>query len=289
MRRPLRLATRGSQLALIQSEWVAARLRSRGLEVELVPIVTSGDRRPTGMEDQEGWFTRGLREELCQGRVDLAVHSAKDLPIEERPPTAFVFPVRADARDALLTRHRTGLSELPAQATLGTDSVRRGGFLRMLRADLRVLPLHGNVGTRIAKLEEGQVDAIVLAMAGLQRLGREDRIDQVLEPDRVPPAPAQGALAIEVRDLESPAGRAVAALDDPSVRLAVEVERAVLQRLGGGCRSPVGALATVDGTRLRLLAGVPGTVLSRDGTVGEPEQLIDEVTRRLLDEEEDWR
>ncbi len=294
----LRLGTRGSQLARIQTAIVAERLESSGFKVEVVPIVTTGDRRPPGIPPhetpqapfrgdpgvsaQDGWFTRALREALEAGDIDLAVHSAKDLPIEAETGTALSFPERADPRDALLTRARVPLADLPPGAIVGTDSVRRAGFLRAARPDLRLVPLHGNVPTRVEKLERGEADALVLAAAGLDRLGWRSRIDDLLDPELMPPAPAQGALAVEVRDLHSAAGEAVAALDDPVVRMEVEVERSVLKAMGGGCRSPLGALAQVVDGQLRLLAGVPGRILHRSGQPTERDRLLQEVTQGLL-------
>lgn len=288
MTNSLRLGTRGSKLARIQAEMVADLLRACGLQVELVPIVTTGDRRPPGMSAQDGWFTRALREALESQHIDLAVHSAKDLPIEAEPSTAIVFPERADPRDALLTRARVPLKGLPQGATVGTDSVRRAGFLRAARPDLRCVPLHGNVPTRIEKLERGDADALVLAAAGLDRLGWGARIDQLLDPELMPPAPAQGALAVEVRDLRSPAGKAVAALDDPAVRAAVQVERSVLKAMGGGCRSPLGALAEVVDGEVSLLAGVPGRILRRSARLADLDRLLQEVAQALV-EEETWQ
>ncbi len=290
--RPLRLGTRGSRLARIQSEIVAGLLRASGWAVELVPIVTTGDRRSAGGGGEElaleGWFTRALREALEAGTIDLAVHSAKDLPIEAEPETAFAFLARADPRDALLTRTRVPLAALPAGATVGTDSPRRAGFLRARRPDLRFVPLHGNVPTRIEKLERGGADALVLAAAGLERLDLRARIDELLDPEVMPPAPAQGALAVEVPDLRSPAGQAVEALDDPVVRAAVGVERAVLKAMGGGCHSPLGALAEVADGELTLVAGVPGTILRRATPLSDQDRLLEEVTGRLA-KEETWQ
>jgi hydroxymethylbilane synthase len=292
MNRPLRLGTRGSELARIQSEIVAGLLRAAGLEVELVPIVTTGDRRSAAGNAQEmaedGWFTRALREALEAGSIDLAVHSAKDLPIEAEPGTAFAFPQRADPRDALLTRDRVPLRDLSAGATVGTDSPRRAGFLRALRPDLRFVPLRGNVPTRIEKLERGDADALVLAAAGLERLGLGARVDEMLDPEVMPPAPGQGALAVEVRDVRSAVGQAVAALDDPPVRAAVAAERAVLKAMGGGCRSPLGALAEVADAGLTLVAGVPGAILRRSALLNDQDRLVEEITQSLT-KEETWQ
>lgn len=291
MTRPLRLGTRGSKLALVQAEMVAGSLRAGGHEVELVRIVTTGDRRPAGMSSADGWFTRALREALEAGEIDLAVHSAKDLPIEDEPATALVYPQRADPRDALLSRSRASLRDLPEGATVGTDSPRRAGFLGAARPDLRFVPLHGNVTTRVEKLERGDVDALVLALAGLDRLGLAARADEVLDPEVLPPAPAQGALAIEVLRLDSPAGEAVAALEDPAVAAAVRAERAVLQAMGGGCRSPLGALGEIADGDLRLLAGTPGRVVRRSAPQADQQRLVEEITRELrqTQEEESWQ
>lgn len=285
---PVRLGTRGSRLALIQAGIVAERLKRAGFEVVVVPIVTTGDRRPEGMSAQDGWFTRTLREALETGDIHLAVHSAKDLPIEAETKTALFFPERADPRDALLTRARVPLDGLPWGATVGTDSVRRAGFLRAARPDLRFVPLHGNVPTRIEKLERGDADALVLAAAGLDRLGWAARVDQLLDPELVPPAPAQGALAVEVGDPCSAVGEAVARLDDPAVRAAVSAERSVLKAMGGGCRSPLGALAEVADGRVSLLAGVPGRILRHSAPLADQDRLLEEVTDRLT-EEETWQ
>jgi hydroxymethylbilane synthase len=287
-KRPIRIGTRGSRLALIQAGIVAQRLHVGGRVAELVPIVTTGDRRPAGMSAQDGWFTRALREALEAGQIDLAVHSAKDLPIEVEPATAFAFPERADPRDALLTRARVPLEGLPLGATVGTDSARRAGFLRALRPDLRFVPLHGNVPSRIQKLDRGDADALVLAAAGLHRLGLEFRVDELLDPELMPPAPAQGALAVEVLDLRSPIGEAVAALNDPAVSAAVRVERRVLSAMGGGCNSPVGALAEIVDGEVRLLAGVPGRVLRRSAPLAEQDRLVREVTQELA-KEDTWQ
>ena len=258
--RALRLGTRGSRLALLQSELVAARLRRAGLDVELVRVVTEGDRRPAGTSPGEGMFVSALEQAVLEGRIDLAVHSAKDMPPgERRGLLVAAYPERADPRDALVTaRGGATIGTLPEGATIGTDSPRRAAFAACCRADLVAVPLHGNVDTRLRKLDEGLVDALVVAAAGLDRLGRGDRIDCRLSPDEIPPAPAQGALAVQVRSADRELIGALAQMDDGAVRLAVEAERQVLVEVGGGCRSPVGALAEVEAGRLRLLAAAVG-------------------------------
>jgi hydroxymethylbilane synthase len=255
----IRLGTRGSQLALIQSELVAERLRNAGHEVELVRIVTEGDIRPIEMSPGEGVFVAAIARALIAGEVEVAVHSAKDIPLEDDLQLVIAaYPERADPRDVLITRPGdASLDSLPRGATVGTDSPRRAGFLRAERPDLQIVPLHGNVDTRLRRLDEGHVDALVLAAAGIDRLGRSERIGQRLDPDLVPPAPGQGALAIQARRSDSELLGLLASFDVQSVRLAVETEREVLIATGGTCRAPVGALASVDGDSFTLLvAGV---------------------------------
>jgi hydroxymethylbilane synthase len=254
---PLRLGTRGSRLALVQSEAVAASLRALGHRVELVTVVTEGDRRPIDLSPGVGVFVTALEQALAAGEVDLAVHSAKDVPLETREGlvvAAFPAP-REDARDVLVTAAGGAtLDTLPAGAVFGTDSPRRAGFVLHRRPDLRHRPLHGNVDTRLRRLDAGEVDALVLAAAGVDRLGAGGRVDERLEPELLAPAPGQGALAVQCR-ADDPAVLAVAsALDDPALRLAVLTERHVLTCTGGSCRAPVGALAGVAGGRLCLLA-----------------------------------
>jgi hydroxymethylbilane synthase len=254
----LRLGTRGSRLAMIQSQAIAARLRLFGHAVEVVTVVTDGDRRQMdGVAAGIGVFVTALEEALAEERVDLAVHSAKDVPLETRPGllvAAFPAP-REDPRDVLVTAAGGGrLDALPAGAVFGTDSPRRAGFILAARPDLSHRPLHGNVDTRLRWLDAGEVDALVLAAAGLDRLGAGRRADQRLDPELVAPAPGQGALAVQCRADDDRTRAAVAALDDPGLRLAVLTERRVLEVTGGTCRAPVGALAGVIGGRLRLLA-----------------------------------
>jgi hydroxymethylbilane synthase len=253
----IRLGTRGSKLALVQSELVAKRLRAAGHEVELVPMVTEGDVRPLDMSPGEGVFVAAIARALLSADIDLAVHSAKDVPLEEDPGLAIAaYPERADPRDVLITRPGGGsLESLPRGAIVGTDSPRRTGFLLAARPDLKVIPLHGNVETRLRRLDEGAVDALVLAAAGIDRLGRQERIDERFEPDVLSPAPGQGALAVQVRRNDARLMELVSGIDDGDVRLAVETEREVLRTTGGTCRAPVGALASISGDALVLLAG----------------------------------
>jgi hydroxymethylbilane synthase len=256
------IASRGSQLALWQAHWVERKLADQGRETRIEVIKTTGDKItgvPLAQVGTKGLFTKEIEEALLEERADLAVHSLKDLPTEL--PEGLVLagvPAREDPCDAIVGRR---LDELPAGAIVGTSSLRRAAQLRKLRPDLVVESVRGNLDTRLRKLDEGRYDAILLAAAGLKRLGWSDRIAEVLPPGVMCPAVGQGALALESR--ENGAGKdACAALDHPATRAAVTAERAVLAALGGGCQVPIGAHATVDDGRLRLLA----IVASPDGT-----------------------
>jgi hydroxymethylbilane synthase len=252
--RTLRIGTRGSRLALVQCGLVAALLESAGVDVELVSITTSGDVRPPDTAPGEGVFVAAIAQALAAGHIDVGVHSAKDVPVDEPAELPIVaYPLRADARDALVLRREE--HRLAAGASVGTDSPRRRGFLLAGRGDLEVRPLHGNVDTRLRRLDAGEVDALVLAAAGLDRLGLGERASVRFEAVEMPPAPAQGALAIQARATDRSAIELLKALDRPDIRLAVTAERAVLAGAGGGCRAPVGALAEVRKNRLRLVAG----------------------------------
>jgi hydroxymethylbilane synthase len=252
----LRLGTRGSRLALVQSGLVADRLRRAGYEVDLVPIVTEGDVRPVDMSPGEGVFVAAIARSLLSGEVDIAVHSAKDVPLEEEPDLVIAaYPERADPRDALITkRGRESLESLAKGSIVGTDSPRRTGFLLAARPDLKVVPLHGNVETRLRRLDGGGADAIVLAAAGIDRLGTQKRIDERLDPEVMAPAPGQGALAVQVRRSDARLVELVSGIDDDDIRSAVEAEREVLKATGGTCRAPVGALALVSKDAFTLLA-----------------------------------
>lgn len=288
----IRLGTRGSRLALVQSELFAKRLRDAGHEVLLVPIVTEGDVRPIDMSAGEGVFVAAIARALIAGEIEIAVHSAKDLPLVEDPDLLIAaYPERADPCDVLITRDgNASLQTLRGGATVGTDSPRRAGFVRAARPELRVVPLHGNVETRLRRLDAGEVDALVLAAAGIDRLGMSERVDQRLDPKVVAPAPGQGALAVQARRSEGELLRSLAAWDQESLRLAVECEREVLNAIGGTCRSPVGALAAVNGNSFTLLvAGVnsDGTgkrVEHVHGAREEAMKLAAEAGRRLLAE-----
>lgn len=262
MTAPIRIGTRGSLLARIQAGLVGDALAAAGEPSRIVIIETDGDRRAQDTAWGEGAFVAAIEAALLDGRVDVAVHSAKDVPtdVDARLRLGGYLP-RADPRDALVVR--TGglartLDDLPAGSRVGTDSPRRTGFIRARRPDLDVHPLHGNVDTRLRRLDDGETDALVLACAGLDRLGLGDRIAERLDPGLMPPAPGQGAIAVQVRTADSRIGRLVAVIDDPATRLAVEAERAFLDASGGGCRSPIGALARVTEIGLELLGGYAG-------------------------------
>jgi hydroxymethylbilane synthase len=255
--RTLRIGTRGSKLALVQAHWVAARLAEHGVGTTIDVIRTEGDDRPVDTAWGEGAFVGRIVAALHDGQVDLAVHSAKDVPTDEPERLVIAaYPPREDPRDALVCRVRgTTLATLPPGARVGTDSPRRIAFLRAVRPDLDLHPLHGNVDTRLAKLDRGDSDALVLAVAGLTRLGRADRIDEVLPTTIVASAPGQGSLALQVRADDAAVIAAVGLLDDPATRAAVEAERELLAATGGGCRSPIGAIGTVVAGELTVLAG----------------------------------
>jgi hydroxymethylbilane synthase len=261
-----RLATRGSTLAMIQAQLAADALSRAHPEHEFVltPLKTHGDRHPAlrlSQAPREGVFVKELEEALLDGRAELAVHSAKDLPtIETAGLTLAGFLPRADARDALIGRRPVQLESLPGGARVGTGSPRRAAQIRAVRPDLRPVEIRGNVDTRLRRLAEGAVDALVLAAAGLDRLGRLDQAHQLLPLETMLPAPGQGALVLQAV-IGSEAARLAAAVDDPPTSRAVAAERALLHRLGGGCLSALGAFAQVAGEDLALRA----VLLSGDG------------------------
>ncbi|MGL4743355.1 MAG: hydroxymethylbilane synthase [Dermatophilaceae bacterium] len=263
----LRLGTRRSPLAIAQSTWVADRLRAAGRTVEFVEVSTTGDRdrtTPLAALGGTGVFVSALREALLDGRVDLAVHSLKDLPTAPDPRISIAaVPVRADPRDALVAREGRTLGELPAGATVGTGSPRRAAQLAALGLGVEVVGIRGNVDTRLRAVADGRVDAVVLAAAGLRRLGRLGEATELLDPLQMLPAPGQGALAVEVRADDSATAAVVADLDDADSRTAVTAERALLAALEAGCSAPVGALGEVvdgpDGAELSLRSIVAAT------------------------------
>jgi hydroxymethylbilane synthase len=262
----LTIASRGSQLALWQARWVEARLIELGHRCHIEIIKTTGDKITDTPLAQlgtvtggKGLFTKEIEEALLDGRADLAVHSLKDLPTElPKGLSLAAIPERDDARDALIGKK---LSELETGETVGTSSLRRAAQLRRLRPDLRIESIRGNVDTRLRKLDEGQYAAIVLASAGLRRLGWADRIAEILPPETMCPAVGQGALAIETR-ADGSAREACAVLDHAATHAAVAAERAFLGALGGGCQLPIGAYACVAGESIQL----HGLVIASDGS-----------------------
>lgn len=252
------IGSRGSQLALWQANHVAARLTALGHTTRIEIIQTTGD-KITGVAlskvGTKGLFTKEIEEALLAGSIDLAVHSAKDMPTElPFGLTLAAFPERQDPRDAVI-------GEMPNGAIVGTSSLRRAAQLKSLRPDVEIRDLRGNVDTRLRKQAEGQYNAILLAAAGLTRLGWQDRISQYLDPMEFVPAVGQGALAIETRDNGGPGHLAAVALDNEETRARLTAERAALRALGGGCQVPMGAHAVLDGATLKI----HGIVISLDG------------------------
>ncbi len=264
--RTLRIGTRASALARTQTAVVAAAL---DVPVEIVPIVTEGDRSSAALTQigGSGVFVSALRTALVNDEIDVAVHSYKDLPTAAYADvTIAAVPLREDARDALVARDDLTLGELPQGATVGTGSPRRAAQLNALGLGLEVVPLRGNVDTRLRKVHDGALDAIVVAYAGLRRLGRADEVTEVLDPIQVLPAPAQGALAIECRADDQGALEILAALDHPDSRAAVDAERALLAALEAGCSAPVGALADVVEGDAGPEVFLRGSVTAADGS-----------------------
>lgn len=260
----LRLGTRASALARWQAEWVAARLQENGVAVELVPIVTQGDVKtgPLGQIGGQGLFTKELQRALLDDRIDLAVHSLKDLPTEAVEGLAVaVVPERESTADVLVSSRADSIATLPPAARVGTGSLRRKAQLLHLRADLIVEDIRGNVETRLRKLDEGQYDAIVLAEAGLKRLGYADRIAAIIPNTQMLPAIGQGALGVETRSGDERVRALLAPLDHAASHQAVLAERTLLSRLRAGCLAPVGAWGRFEPGRLLLDA----VVLSHDG------------------------
>jgi hydroxymethylbilane synthase len=296
---PVRVGTRRSVLARTQSEQVAALLRERlGRAVELVEVVTEGDvsAAPLAAIGGTGVFVTALRAALLRGDVDLAVHSLKDLPTFEDERIALsAVPLREDPRDVVVARDGLTLGELPAGARVGTGAPRRAAQLNALGLGFAVEPIRGNVDTRIRKVADGDLDAVVLARAGLARLGRLDEVTEVLDPLQMLPAPGQGALAVECRrDQPVLEADVRAAVDDRHTRAAVTAERALLAGLEAGCSAPVGALAEVaegdDGEELWLRAvalSPDGAVAVRRSATGSPtdaEKLGRGLAQEMLDD-----
>jgi hydroxymethylbilane synthase len=253
---PLRIGTRGSALARTQTEQVASRLREAGVAVTVEVISTLGDRRhdlPVARLGGDGVFVRELEQALLDGRIDAAVHSLKDLPTAETPGLLLAaIPERASPFDAVVGRSAPRLAELPHGATVGTSSIRRVAQLRSIRPDLDIVPLRGNVDSRLRRLDAGDFHAVILAAAGLERLGLADRITEILRPPAFWPAVSQGALAIQTRADDAASRRAVGVVDDAATRAAVAAERRMLAGLAGGCLAPIGGWARIEADELVL-------------------------------------
>ncbi len=317
--RALAIGTRASVLAMVQATIVRDALLAAGVEATLVHITTDGDVRAPDTAWGEGAFVTAIEDALIDGRIDLAIHSAKDVPTDEEPRlTIAAYLPREDARDALVlpmglpatgggvAEARPGavggarpvaaavLDSLPAGARVGTDSPRRTAFLLAQRPDLRVHPIHGNVDTRLRRLDDGETDALVLAAAGLNRLGLGDRIAGRFEADSIPPAPGQGALAVQTRTGDTRVRDLIVQLDDAATRRAVELERSILARSGGGCRAPLGALAAAEGDSIsvtagyarldgRISIGIQRTAAGPDGAAELAASVVDELARCATD------
>ncbi len=292
----MKIGTRGSQLARWQAEWVRTRLADLGLGADIVAIKTRGDAevdRPLHELEGKGFFTKEIEDALLDGRIDVAVHSLKDLPTALPPGLVLgVIPARHDPREALVNGKSGSLLDLPPGARVGTSSLRRIAQIRFLRPDLEVLPLRGNVPTRVRKVESREgLDAALLALAGLERLGLGDKASP-LDPLDIMPAPGQGALGIEIRRNDTATRRAIQHLHDQASAVAVTAERALLAALGGGCQAPVAAWVATEntGSGMRLY----GRVTEHDGAVQltasaelDPEQpdATGEAVARLLEAE----
>lgn len=294
------IGTRGSKLALWQAEWVKASLRALhpGLSVELNIIRTTGDKIldvPLAQVGGKGLFVKEIEEALLAGEADIAVHSMKDVPTEF--PDGLHLPViceREDPRDAFIAPLRNGIPvvasfrDLPHGATVGTSSLRRACQLLNLRPDLKIVQLRGNLDTRLRKLDEGQFHAIILAAAGVKRLGWHDRITEILAPDISLPAIGQGAVGIECRKDDADTNALIAPLNHPATATCVRAERALLKRLEGGCQVPIAGYATMQDTHITvsgLVGSINGTILVRDimtGSPADPEALGTALAERLL-------
>ena len=293
----LTIGSRGSKLALWQAHWIQARIQNFGIETRLEIIHTTGDKITDvalSKVGTKGLFTKEIEEALLNSTIDLAVHSLKDMPTDlPAGLTLAAIPEREDPRDALIGK---SLATLTQGARVGTSSLRRAAQLRALRPDLQIENIRGNLDTRLRKLDEGQYDAIVLASAGLRRLGWENRITELLDPEIMCPAVGQGALAVETRADSGEAQQLSKRLEHEASRIAVTAERAVLASLGGGCQVPIGAYATV-GAELHLRAIIvspDGTQIIRKQTSGSParaaaigrtvgDQLLAEGGREILE------
>ncbi len=286
----LRIGSRGSQLALWQANHIRDLLRERGHEVEIEIIKTTGDKITDvalAKVGTKGMFTKEIEEALADGRVDLAVHSLKDLPTEVPPPFEIAaITKRENPRDVFCSKKYSSIEGLPRGARVGTSSLRRQAQLKALRPELEIYPLRGNVDTRLRKLEEGEYDAVILAAAGLNRLGKTELVKQVIPAEVMCPAAGQGALGIEIRAGDETTRQLILFLNDTDARAATTCERALLNKLGGGCQVPIGAFAEVSNGKLHLdalVADPDGSKALRESREGsDPVQLGESVGETLL-------
>jgi hydroxymethylbilane synthase len=286
----LRIGSRGSQLALWQANHISGLLREQGHQVELEIIKTTGDKITDvalAKVGTKGMFTKEIEEALAEGRIDLAVHSLKDLPTEVSAGFEIAaITQRENPRDVFCSRKFSSIDDLPRGARVGTSSLRRQAQLKAFRPDLDIYPLRGNVDTRLRKLEAGEYDAVILAAAGLTRLGKTELIKQVISPEVMCPAAGQGALGIEIRTRDLQTKQHLTFLDDSAARATTTCERALLNKLGGGCQVPIGAFAEMRKGKLHLdaiVAHPDGSKLLRESQEGsDPTRLGEAVGETLL-------
>jgi hydroxymethylbilane synthase len=285
----LRIGSRGSQLALWQANHISELLQRQGHEVKIEVIKTTGDKITDVVLAQvgtKGMFTKEIEEALAEGRVDLAIHSLKDLPTDG--PSGFEIAAiteREDPYDVFCSAQYRSIADLPQRARVGTSSLRRQAQLKALRLDLEIQPLRGNVDTRLRKLASGDYDAIILAAAGLNRLGKTEFVRQVIPVETMCPAAGQGALAIEIRAGDTAMAQYIKFLDNQSARVSTTCERALLKKLGGGCQVPIGAFAEIRGGRLHLQAVVAdpdGTTVLRESRDGSDPIQLGEIVGDVL-------
>jgi hydroxymethylbilane synthase len=293
--RPLKIASRASKLALVQSNHICNLLQnlSGNIDISIVEISTKGDRDKSDFlykTDSMGFFTSEVENALLDGRADLAVHSLKDLPTAcTEGLIVAAIPKRESVADALIASSQAAsIAALPTGATVGTSSLRRIAQLRKLRDDIQCVPLRGNVETRVSKVSSGQVDAAVIACAGLNRLGLEDEISAILSPQEFLPAPAQGALAVQIRTDDNELAELVSKLDDKNSRIAVEAERAILSSMHGGCSIPLGVYSQISGDNITIdavISDVEGDKYikrSKTANIDEAKSCAEELAQELL-------
>lgn len=294
MRRRIVVGSRGSKLALWQTNWIKKQIEEKfGLEVEIKRIKTTGDKildSPLAKIGSKGLFVKEIEVALQNGEIDLAVHSSKDVPTELPPGLVIgAFTKREPPFDVLISRGKIKFLNLPEGAVVGTSSLRRKAQLLSLRPDLKFIDLRGNLDTRLRKMSEGQCDGMILALAGLKRLGFESEIAEVLGPEIVLPAVGQGALAIEIREDDREVAEIVSFLDHYPSRVAVGAERTLMRELEGGCQIPVGAYGRLENSTFVLeamVSSIDGRTLIREKGEGEPENahnLAREIAQRLLE------